>query len=127
MTNRNSMRYRPEELLRGLLASVSCERFTGASDVLGGTLDQLAEKLSIFQQFASNGNGKPLSDTASAALKALEGQGVLTHEASSGAYHLNHEGRAHCKSSKQTLFSKADIAQLEEGATLFDQKCGVKG
>ena len=126
MTNKPSMRYRPDELLRGLLASISCGKFTGAPDVLGGTFNQLGEKLLIFQQLASDGSGLPLSDAASEALKSLGKQGVLIQEAS-GAYLLSSEGKAHCKSSKMTLFNKADIAQLEEAALLFDETCGIKG
>ncbi len=125
MTGPKSMRYALEELLRGLLASVSSDKFTGDPVVLGETLKQLGQKLPIFQQLTIAGSDRALSDTALAALGTLEKQGVLTREAS-GAYLLSPQGRAHCSTSKRTLFNKGDIAQLEEGATLFDQKCGIK-
>lgn len=126
MTNKPSMRYALEELLRGILASVPSDRFTGDPVVLGETLKQLGQKLPIFQQLTIAGADRALSDTTLTALGTLEKQGVLTRDAS-GAYLLSPQGRAHCKSSKQTLFNRADIAQLEEAATLFDQKCGIKG
>ena len=125
MTGPRSMQYGLEELLRGLLASVPSDKFTGAPDILGETFKQLGEKLTIFQQVTIAGSDRSLSEGALTALQTLTKQGVLTRD-ESGAYILSPQGRAHCKTSKQTLFNKGDIVQLEEGARLFDAKCGIK-
>ena len=121
-----SMRYRPDEVVSGMLASVELDSFTSDLNTLGEVFKELGERFLMFRAFASADPRVSLAPAAQDALKALVGGGFVQHEAGQ-RYVLTPQGRAHCITSKQTLFNRADVAQLEEAARLFEARCAVTG
>jgi hypothetical protein len=105
------MRFAPQELLAGMLATLQGDGFPDDTDTLHATFVRVGTDFPLLARFAADDNA------ASEALGALEKSGVLTR--AEGRYSLTADGRAHCVSSKRTLFSKADTAQLEGAALIF--------
>ena len=106
-----SMRFAPQELLSGMLATLQGEGFTDDADTLHATFVRIGNDFPLMARFSAE------DDATSVALGALESSGVLTR--TGGRYALSAHGRAHCVSSKRTLFSKGDTAQLEGAALIF--------
>ena len=106
-----SMRFAPQELLSGMLATLQGDSFTDNTDTLHATFIKVGTDFPLLARFAAEDNA------ASVALSALETSGVITR--GDGRYSLSPQGRASCVSSKRTLFSKADTAQLEGAALIF--------
>jgi hypothetical protein len=108
--NPRSMRFAPDEILSGMLATLEGDRFSDDAAALSTTFDGLASRLSLFSGFAADADSSALTK----ALDKLEAKTYLTHGA--GEYVLTTDGRAACVSSKRTLFNRADCEQLEDAA-----------
>lgn len=108
-----SMRFQSDEVLSGLLATVEHYAFTDDPARLTTMFDGLAESFPLFAHFRP-GNAQAVDD----ALAKLETKQFLEH--ADGRYALTGEGRAHCVSSKRTLFNQSDREQLEGAALVFD-------
>ena len=105
------MRFSHQELLAGMLATLQGDSFTDNADTLQTTFTKVGTEFPLLAMFAVN------DSAASDALGALETSGVLLR--ADGRYSLSPQGRAHCVSSKRTLFSKRDTEQLEGAALIF--------
>ena len=108
------MRFSFHELLAGLLATLGTDEFPDDAAALQSTFNEIAARYPLFAPFAAT------TDAVSQAIIALEGQHALTR--TPGRYVLTPEGRAHCVSSKRTLFNKGDREQLEGAAAIFSTK-----
>lgn len=108
-----SMRHELSEVLSGMLASIESDSFTDDTQRLAAMFEQLAARFAMFAPLAVGVDPAAVGE----ALRTLEGKNYIEH--GEGRYTLTAKGRAHCVSSKQTLFSRKDIAQLEEAARLF--------
>ncbi len=109
-----SMRYELSEVLSGMLASLGSDTFTDDTQRLAAMFEQLAARYPMFAPLAAGVDPAAVG----AALRFLEGKNFIEH--GEGRYNLTVKGRAHCVSSKQTLFNRKDAEQLQEAARLFD-------
>ena len=98
-----SMRFSKGELMAGMLATLTGDAFTSDHASLDATFQKIGTEFPLMAPFA-------VGDAAvTEAIGALESAGAI--ELRDGKYHLTEKGRAHCVSSKRTLFNKGDIAQ----------------
>ena len=104
------MRFSFQELLAGLLATLGTDEFPDDTAALQATFNEIAGQYPLFSPFAAT------TDAVAQAISALEGQHALTHEG--GRYVLTPRGRAHCVSSKRTLFNKGDRPRASARAAL---------
>ena len=116
-----SMRYNRDEVLSGMLASISRTEFTDDAQRLTTAFKTLSQAHPLLAGFApaSNGADSALTD----ALQKLVDKSMLQHEP--GRYALTERGRAACISSKKILFKTSDIAQLEAAAHDFETHLGT--
>jgi hypothetical protein len=117
-----SMRYRIDEVLSGMLASIERETFTDDTQKLGELFKELSQQAPLFAPFAALAGEVDFSAVLADALQVLVNDGHLVHEP--GRYWLTAPGRARCVTSKQTLFNAADRKDLEVAARYFDAHCG---
>jgi hypothetical protein len=110
----NSMRFEISEVLSGMLASVEQHTFTDDPSRLATMFADLSGRFSLFKPFESGVDPKAVAD----ALVKLEQKHYLTH--GDQHYTLTDDGKAHCVSSKRTLFNQGDREQLEAAALVFD-------
>ena len=111
MTTSNSMRFSPDELLAGMLATVGGEDFPADDTALRAVFAKIAAEFPLLAPFN-------LSDDAmTRAITVLEGRKALVREGD--RYQITIEGRASCVSSKRTLFNRDDREQLEGAAAIF--------
>lgn len=113
-----SMRYSLDEVLSGMLASITAEGFTDDTHKLGDVFKALSAGHPMLASFAAVGGEADFSALLSGALQKLVDRKILQHEP--GRYALSAQGRAACVRSKQTLFNIGDVAQLEAAARDFD-------
>lgn len=114
MTNANSsMKFSIDEVLQGMLASIEQDSFTDDAARLAAMFEGLAGSVALFAPMANGVDPQAVA----AALKKLEDKAILKH--TDGTYTLTETGRAHCVSSKRTLFNKGDQEQLEAAAKVF--------
>jgi hypothetical protein len=109
-----SMRFQSDEVLSGMLATVERPTFTDDRVRLMAIFEALAGRFSLFAHFQSGTHVQAVDD----ALAKLEAKDFLRHD--DGCYTLTTDGRAHCVSSKRTLFNPGDREQLEAAALVFD-------
>lgn len=109
-----SMRFQIHEVLSGMLATVDQPTFTDDAARLASMFEDLSGRFALFSSFQAGVDAAAVGD----ALKKLEQMQYIEHGA--GEYTLTEEGRAHCVSSKRTLFNQGDREQLEAAALLFD-------
>ena len=121
--NQRSMRYQMDEVLSGMLASLPADSFSDDHAALGEAFKGLAAEFPLFAPFAAAADGADYSRALGDALAALIGNGRLAHEP--GRYLLTEAGRRSCVSNKRSLFSNADIAQLEAAAGYFAGRQGT--
>ena len=107
----NSMRFSFQELLAGMLATLGTDEFPDDAARLQTVFNKIAGEFPLFAPFAAT------DDAVAQALSALEAKQALTR--GEGRYALTLTGRAHCVSSKRTLFNKGDRDQLEGAAQIF--------
>ena len=112
-SNPRSMRFSLNEVLSGMLASLDSDHFTDDAASLAASFEHLAAQFTLFAPFA----GKLDPEAVNKALASMESKAYLAHEP--GQYKLTNDGRAHCVSSKRTLFNKADCEQLEAATAIF--------
>ncbi len=109
-----SMRFEISEVLSGMLATVEQRTFTDDAARLAAMFEDLSGKFALFAPFQSNVDAKAVGD----ALAKLEQKHFITH--GTGHYTLTDDGKAHCVSSKRTLFNQGDREQLEAASLVFD-------
>lgn len=108
-----SMKFSLDEVLQGMLASIEQDSFTDDPARLASMFEGLAATVALFAPMAAGVDPQAVAG----ALKRLEDKSILTH--ADGKYTLTTTGRAHCVSSKRTLFSRGDQEQLEAAARTF--------
>lgn len=108
------MRFALHEVLSGMLASIEQDGFADDVGRLVAMFEDLAKSFSLFAPLAAGVDQTAVQDV----LRTLEARGFVQH--GTGQYVLTMAGRAHCVSSKRTLFSQRDREQLEEAARLFN-------
>jgi len=118
-----SMRYSVDEVLSGLLASITRDTFTDDTDQLGMAFKALCQAYPLLGSFAAVVGEADYSAVLRDALQKLVGKKWLQHEP--GLYSLTPQGRVSCVASKKTLFNKSDIEQLEAAASAFDADLGT--
>lgn len=121
--NPRSMRYQMDEVLSGMLASMSEDSFADDPAGLGETFKGLAAQYPLFAPFAAAADGKDYSTVLESALGVLVAKKWLQRV--DGRYQLSEQGRISCVSNKRSLFSNADMAQLEQAAVSFGAKHAV--
>lgn len=109
-----SMRHELSEVLSGMLASLAGDGFTDDTQRLAAMFEQLGTRFPMFAPLAGGVDPAAVGE----ALRILEGKNYIEH--GEGRYNLTVKGRAHCVSSKQTLFNRRDAEQLQEAARVFD-------
>ena len=119
----NSMRYSPDEVLSGMLATLKQESFTDDTNRLGAIFKELGQTYSLMSPFAAAQGEPDFSAALGKGLEKLVGKKWLHHEA--GTYSFTLEGRASCVGSKKTLFNKGDLEQLEAAAVAFEAQLGA--
>ena len=102
-----SMRFALHEVLAGMLASAEATSFADDADRLASMFESLAVQFPLFAPLAAGVDAAAVTH----ALQTLEQKGFVSHPA--GQYLLTAAGRAHCVSSKRTLFNQGDRTQLE--------------
>ena len=107
----NSMRFSPDELLQGMLATMEASDFPADDAALRAVFAKIAVEFPLLAPFATT------DDAIQKAITVLEGRKALVEEG--GRYTLTPEGRAACVSSKRTLFNRDDREQLEGAAAVF--------
>ena len=117
MNSPRSMRYQLEEVLAGMLATLSNDEFTDDTVALGNSFKRLAADYPLFAPYAALSEGGDYSVVLQNALATLVSQKSLTH--GGGKYTITKEGREGYISTKRTLFNRADVVQLEEAARIF--------
>ena len=122
-TGPQSMRYSVDEVLSGMLASITKDRFTADTARLGAAFKSLAAKHSLLAPFTAAKGEADFSQVLQNALKKLVDKKLITQEA--GQYVLTPSGRASCVSSKRMLFKPGDMAQLEAAANDFEAHVAV--
>ena len=105
------MRFAPDELLSGMLATVEGNDFPADPPTLQTIFVKIATEFPLFAPFTA------LDDAVGRAIGVLEGRKSLVRAGE--RYTLTTEGRAACVSSKRTLFSRGDREQLEGAAAVF--------
>ena len=111
MTATNSMRFSPDELLSGLLATLDSGDFPADNATLRATFAKIAAEFPLLAPFSTS------DDAIQKAITVLEGRKALVQEGD--RYTLTTEGRAACVSSKRTLFNRDNREQLEGAAAIF--------
>ena len=109
-----SMRFELSEVFSGMLANMQAESFTDDAQRLAAVFEDLAGRFALFAPLAAGVD----PGAVAAALESLERGGIIAH--SEGRYALTPAGRAHCVSSRRTLFNRRDILELDEAAAVFD-------
>lgn len=97
-----------------MLASIESDSFSDNVEGLAAMFEDLAARFPLFAPFA----GLVDAGAVSQAFQTLETNKFIEH--STGRYVLTKSGRSYCLSSKQTLFNRADMGQLEEAARVFN-------
>src|SRR6476661_5119921 len=100
-----SMRYALSEVLSGMLASTSADSFSDNAAEIAATFNELASEFPLLAPMAGSVDPAAIGK----ALESLEAKKLITH--GTGSYTLTPEGRAHCVSSKRTLFKTQDRDQ----------------
>jgi hypothetical protein len=121
--NPRSMRYQMDEVLSGMLASLPVDRFSDDPAGLGATFKGLAGEFPLFGPFGALADGADYSAALASAFDTLVQKGWLAREP--GWYTLPAAGKLSCISSKRSLFSNADMAQLEQAAAYFAERHGA--
>ena len=111
MTTTNSMRFSPDELLSGMLATVEGTDFTADNARLRASFAKIAADFPLMAPFDQT------DDAIQRAITVLEGRKAI--ELDGDHYTLTDAGRTHCVSSKRTLFNKDAREQLEGAAAIF--------
>lgn len=110
-----SMRFSLAEVLSGMFATVSTDRFTNDPQRLARSMEDLAERYTLFAPLAQGVDPTALS----AALETLADRKFIQRDGTD--YLLTAEGRAQCVGSKRTLFNRDDREALEDAARRFDE------
>ena len=118
-----SMRYSIDEVLSGMLASITRDKFTDDVERLGAVFKTLSAKHPLLAPFAAIGGEANFSAVLRVALQKLVDKALIHHEP--GRYTLTPQGRASCVSSKRTLFKAGDMGQLEAAARDFEEQVAV--
>jgi len=118
-----SMRYTLDEVLSGMLASITLDNFTDDTALLGVLFKGLSQEYPLLAPYAAVAGEADFSAVLEKALQRLVNKKCLQHEP--GRYLLTKEGRASCVSSKKTLFSAGDMEQLQAAALYFDAQVGA--
>ena len=111
MTTSNSMRFSPEELLGGMLATLEAGDFPADDAKLRAVFTKIAAEFPLLAPFGTT------DDAISKTITTMEGKKLLVKNGE--RYTLTEEGRAACVSSKRTLFNRDDREQLEGAAAIF--------
>ncbi len=119
----NSMKYSPDEVLSGLLATFKQTTFTDDTDRLGAIFKELGQTYSLLSPFAAAQGEADFSAVLGKGLEKLVSKKWLDHEP--GMYSLTEAGRVSCVGSKKTLFNKGDLEQLEALAADFEAQLGA--
>lgn len=109
-----SMRFQIHEVLSGMLASMQAESFTDDAQRVAAVFEDLAGRFALFAPMATGVDPGAVAK----ALETLERGNIIEH--GEGRYSLTAEGRAHCVSSRKTLFNQRDIQELDQAAGVFD-------
>lgn len=114
-----SMRYGIDEVLSGMLASITRDKFTDDVERLGAVFKTLSAKHSLLAPFAAVGGEADFSAILRNSLQTLVDKKLIQHEPA--RYTLTPQGRASCVSSKRMLFKASDVGQLEAAARDFEE------
>ncbi|MEK7216624.1 MAG: hypothetical protein AAB289_13620 [Chloroflexota bacterium] len=109
-----SMRFQLHEVLSGMLATMQADSFTDDAARLAAMFEDLAGRFPLFAPMAAGVD----QGAVTKALETLEQAKVIYH--GEGRYAFTAQGRAHCVSSRRTLFNQRDLLQLKEAASAFD-------
>lgn len=107
----HSMRFSPDELLAGMLATLEGGDFPADGKVLRTVFTKIAAAFPLLAPFTAG------DDMVQRAISALEHRKSLVQDGD--RYTLTAEGRAACVSSKRTLFNRDDREQLEGAPAIF--------
>ena len=107
----HSMRFSPDELLSGMLATVDGNDFPADQPTLRAMFAEIATEFPLFAPFTA------VDDAVQRAIGVLAGRKSLV--LGGERYTLTTEGRAACVSSKRTLFNRDDCNQLDGAAAVF--------
>lgn len=118
-----SMRYSLDEVLSGMLGSITLDEFTDNTERLGALFKGLSEAYPLLAPYAAIAGEADFSAILGDALEELVKKNWLRHEP--GRYALTREGRAACVSSKRIIFRSSDVEQLEAAARYFDAHVGT--
>ena len=111
--NPRSMRVSLDEIMQGILATITADEFSDNLPELATSLKGLSEN-ALIAPMADSLNEEALG----AVLGRLEERRIVRHE--DGRYVLTVEGRAQCTSAKRTLFNAKDREDLETAAQVFE-------
>jgi len=117
------MRYSLDEVLSGMLGSITRDEFTDNTEQLGALFKSLSQAYPLLAPYAAIAGEADFSAILGDALGELVKKKWLQHEP--GRYALTEEGRAACVSSKKIIFRTSDIEQLETAARYFDAHVGT--
>ena len=118
-----SMRYSLDEVLSGMLGSITRDEFTDNTERLGALFKSLSQEYPLLAPYAAIAAEADFSAILRDALGELVKKKWLQQEP--GRYALTKEGRAACVSSKRIIFRASDIEQLEAAARHFDAHVGT--
>ena len=118
-----SMRYSIDEVLSGMLASITRDEFTDDTERLGEAFKALSQENPFLAPFAAIAGESDFSAILRDALQKLVDKKILQHEP--GRYSMTAQGRAACIRSKKTLFNVGDVEQLEVAGRDFDAHLGT--
>ncbi|MBI4302653.1 MAG: hypothetical protein HY664_08610 [Chloroflexi bacterium] len=118
-----SMRYSVDEVLSGMLASITRDDFTDDIERLGALFKGLSQAYPLLAPYAAIAGETDFSAVLRDALQKLADKKWLRHEP--GRYFLTKEGRAACVGSKRVIFNASDIEQLEAAARYLDAQVGT--
>lgn len=108
-----SLRFSPDELLQGMLASIEDAGFSDDAGRLATMFGDLATRFDLFAPMGAAATPGALDS----ALAKREARKVISR--ADGRYAISVAGRAQCVSCKRTLFNPQDRGQLEAAAKAF--------
>jgi len=112
------MRYTVDEVLSGMLSSMTLDYFTDDHQRLGEIFKVLSENHPMLASYAAVTGESDFSAVLRDSLQKLVDKKFLQHEP--GRYFMSPENRAACVASKRALFNAADREQVEAAARDFD-------
>jgi hypothetical protein len=113
-----TLRYRIDEVLTGMLASSANNDFTDNIQKLDAAFKAISKTDPLLAPLAPVASTIGSDVVLKESLQTLVDKGLLKHE--SGHYSLSPQAKLACKSIKKMVFGDSDIKQLEAAARDFD-------